>query len=113
MSLWLLRFDKSGKSNWVAAGIPIPAIFVVLLLTSAIVSVALAATNYSVWVFLLPLLGGFGLFLAAKLSVMRRVSLLSFGSKAMTPRMRSLYHTGYVLMILSTLMILSFVLLGG
>jgi hypothetical protein len=54
-------------------------------------------------VILVPVFGltciGFGLFATAKLSLIRRGNLVSWGARDMTPVNRRLYRVGYVFML--------------
>jgi hypothetical protein len=55
------------------------------------------------WAFVLTLFG-MALFVIAKLSVIRRKKLISFGTSAMTGDSANLYRLGYWLMIVGTLL---------
>lgn len=47
---------------------------------------------------------GFGLFIRAKISVIKNGKLASFGPKEMTTRMKKYYYIGYATMILSAVL---------
>jgi hypothetical protein len=110
MSFWFLKRANDKGWNWVGLDLlPLPFIWAVFAIFLNVVILEIRSSPVvSVWTFLLPMLAGFILFLIAKISMMRRASILSFGSAAMTPRMRALYHAGYALMVLAAVMIVGY-----
>jgi hypothetical protein len=74
-----------------------------IIVFGVVLSVLIVNTAPTFWLLGVPAFYGFGflLFLRAKLSVVRTGTLISFGSKKMSPGYRLLYRSGYFIMVLS------------
>ena len=77
-------------------------IFVIPAIISAIVNIA-THTVPNPWAFFVVIIG-FALFLFAKISVIRKKKLVSFGTSYMTEGMANLYRLGYWLMVFGILL---------
>ena len=116
MSLWIRRRDADGKFHQYAipfdplAFIAIVGISIGLTLSFVFAFRELAATRplQTACVLAIVLALGFAMFATAKLSVMRRGVLFSFGPARMTRWMRRLYFGGYALIAGSALLVLIF-----
>ena len=118
MSLWFRTRDKNGTVHHVsipfdplvyiafvgigvALLLPLLQMFRIAVVTSPMsTSVACASI----------LLVGLALFVLAKMSVIRAGRLVSFGPRAMSPRMRVFYIVSYVLLAIGTVAVLIFAL---
>ena len=86
------------RPDTIASLVLLPGISLLGLLMAVLVPMARSQPARFGWLTLALYAGGFVLFAAAKTSVMRRGTLVSFGSARMSPRSRRLYRLGYVLM---------------
>ena len=99
VSLWLSFPDKTGRVHYYAVEVPFFLLPVGLGVTVALLLAALVdAPVATMLTFFSIALGGFLLLAAAKLSVILRGRLISFGSAQMHPAARAIYRAGYVLM---------------
>jgi len=76
----------------------LPGIAVLGLLLAVLMPMAMQQPVRFAWMTLALYAGGVASFVAAKISVVRRGVLVSFGSAPMSPGNRRLYRLGYVLM---------------
>lgn len=77
------------------------------LSTTVLMGVVRSAPVLSGWLTVFLLITGFVLFLTAKVSVIQSGTLFSFGTKRMNKLFKSLYVSGYVLMALAVIFIVS------
>ena len=107
MSFWLPTRDKTGRLWYVGIGLPITMIpFLVGIPLCLLLSCVANAPVESMLSFFAVTGFGFFLFVVAKVSVFRQGRLVSFGSAKMSPQMRTAYRTGWVLMLVGTILAL-------
>jgi hypothetical protein len=106
MSWWWTRADRSGtRYLWQIDADPLLGLALLVLFFAAIVLPAGSAPTPAKLACGAIVLGGFGCFLAAKLSLLRRGIHASWGSGPMTPGYARLYRAGYALMVLGILLL--------
>ena len=114
MSIWWRTKDERGTVHYVAIDISYLGLVVVFAVLLAFLLPAIAAAQYpalllSLWCTVL----GFAAFATAKLSVILRGRLVSFGSGPMTSPMKFLYRFGYTGMALGGVLGLLAYLVSG
>ena len=106
MSFWFWRKREDGSSDLVGIDVSPSLVMVLMPLLGVAMAILLFQQPLLTGVVLLsPLALGFLLFLAAKISMIRRGKFLSFGSSGMSPPMRMMYRAGYILMALAAALI--------
>ena len=103
MSLWIPRRDKTGRLFYYVVEVPLSLIVMAFGICTALLLGYLATAPVRTLLFCFGItLVGFVLFAIAKLNVVLRGRLVSFGSGGMSGRMRAVYRLGWVLMTIGT-----------
>ena len=106
MSFWFWRKREDGRSDLVGIDVLPGCILPFCAILGALMAILLFQQPLvTAMVLLSPLALGFLLFLAAKIGMIRRGRFLSFGSSGMSPPMKMMYRTGYILMGLAAALI--------
>ena len=106
MSWWWTRRERSGKRTlWQIDVDPLLGLLLLVLFFGVVVVPAGSASAPAKLACGAIVLGGFGCFLAAKLSLLPRGIYASWCSAPMTPGYARLYKAGYALMALGILLL--------
>ena len=100
MSFWIVRRDATGRRHIKSVSVPLfPIVAMLAVVLSCLVGVVAGLSVPAIIAWASLVIVGLAMFVVAKLSVIRRGVLVSFGSQRMSPTMRRLYRLGWVLML--------------